>query len=139
MQAYYDGAPVGATVSSNASMSIIGFGGYSNQNSGWYDALLTYTEARRVLILGDANTQTGSYSPSFTGLTVTGLVQDTSVLIGSGSPLAAVLQYTPSSVALTATGTAKVLPGAGWIVFHDAEPAASVTVSTVMHYLYNAP
>lgn len=139
MQAYYDGTPVGATVTYNASMSIVGFGGYHDNNSGWYDMLLTYTEARRVLILGDANTQTGSYSPSFTGLTVTGLVQDTSVLIGSGTPLAAALQYTPSSVALTATGTAKVLPGAGWIVFHDSEPAASVTVSTVLHHLYNAP
>lgn len=139
MQAYYDGAPVGATVSSNASMSILGFGGYSNQNSGWYDTVLTYTEARRVLILGNDVALTGSYDPSFTGLTVTGLVQDTKVLIGTGTPLAATLQYTPSSVALTATGTAKILPGAGWVVFHDAEPADTVTVSTVMHYLYNAP
>jgi len=139
MQAYYDGVAVGATVSSNASMSVIGYGTYLNNHSGWYDTTLTYTEARRVLILGDDVALTGSYDPSFTGLTVTGLVQDTKVLIGTGTPLAATLQYTPSSVALTATGTAKVLPGAGWIVFHDAEPAASVTVSTVMHYLYNAP
>jgi hypothetical protein len=139
MQAYYDGVAVGATVSSNASMSVIGYGTYLNNHSGWYDTTLTYTEARRVLILGDDVALTGSYDPSFTGLTVTGLVQDTKVLIGTGTPLAAVLQYTPSSVALTATGTAKVLPGAGWIVFHDAEPADTVTVSTVMHYLYNAP
>lgn len=139
MQAYYDGAPVGATVTSNASMSVVAFGSYNLQNSGWYDTVLTYTEARRVLILGNDVALTGSYDPSFTGLTVTGLVQDTKVLIGTGTPLAAALQYTPSSVALTVTGTAKILPGAGWVVFHDAEPADTVTVSTVMHYLYNAP
>lgn len=137
IQAYYDGTPVGSAIISNSAMMVMGISNYISMFSGWANVTLTYTENRRVLRLGSALGGTGCFSSSFTGLSVTGLVKDTTVDIGTGTPLAAVLDYTVGSNPIVATGNVKVAPGAGWIVFHSAEPADTVTVKTILHHLYN--
>lgn len=137
MQAYYDGVAVGAPVISNSAMVVLGNSNYQYSFAGWAEVKLTYTEARRVLRLGSSGASTGCFSPSFTGLSVTGQVKDTVVTIGTGTPLTAVLDYTVGSNPLTDVGNVKVAPGAGWLIFHDAEAANTVNVSTILHHLYN--
>lgn len=98
---------------------------------------LTYTENRRVVRIGDLGTSTGSFNAKFSGLTTTPAAQDTRVLIGSGSPLTASLDYTASGVDLVATGQVKVATGAGWLIFHNNEPANPIDISTVCHFILN--
>ena len=134
---YYGGAVLHASVITTSQFVIIAEPSQSGIGCGWYDMALTYTENRRILRIGDALTSTGSYSPKFAGLTHTPLALDTKVLIGDGSPLEAILDYTTAGVALTGTGRIKVCTGAGWLVFHDSEPANAITGSTVAHYVLN--
>lgn len=104
---------------------------------GWYDMKLTYTENRRVLRLGASLDSSGSFSSKFSALTYNGLCNDVKVLIGSGSPLEAALDYTSSGSPVPSTGTVKVCPGAGWLVFHDSEPANPISGSAVAHFVLN--
>lgn len=134
VSAYYDGTPVGS-VTSSSQFSVMARSSNDAHESGWYDAKLTYTENRRVLRLGNSGSSTGSYSPKFSSLTSTSLAKDAKVLIGSGSPLEAILDYTTSAVALTATGRVKVAAGAGWLIFHDSEVANPVSGYATAHYV----
>lgn len=135
--AYYDGVEQHSAIVISSRFVVLANAGSGATGGGWYDAKITYTENRRVLRIGDQGLQTGSYSPKFAGLTSTPLALDTQVLIGSGSPLAAILDYSSAGVDLTATGNVKVAPGAGWLIFHDSEPANPITVSTVAHFILN--
>lgn len=134
LSAYYNGTLVGTVSSSTSAFSILARGTSGDNETGWYDMMLSYTEARRVLIVGDDPSNTGYYSPKFSGLTSSGIIGDTKVLIGSGSPLQAILDYTPAGNPLSGTGRVKVASGAGWLIFHDSEAANPVTVKTVAHY-----
>lgn len=104
---------------------------------GWYDMKLSYTENRRVLRVGSAIGNTGSYNPKFSSLTYSSLPNDAKVLIGSGSPLQAILDYSSAGVALTGTGRVKVCPGAGWLIFHDSEAADAVSGNVTAHFILN--
>lgn len=132
---YYGGLALHAPLVISSAMAIMALGHTGTHTSGWYDMKLNYTEARRVLRLGDLGLLTGSYDPKFSALTHTGLAADTKVYVGSGSPLQMTLDYTMSTVALTGTGTVKVATGSGWLIFSDSEPANPVSGSTVVHYI----
>lgn len=134
VSAYYDGVLVGS-VTSSSQFSVMARSSNDAHESGWYDMKLTYTENRRVLRVGSSGASTGSYSPKFSSLTSTSLAKDAKVLIGSGSPLEAILDYTTSAVALTGTGRVKVAAGAGWLVFHDSESANPVSGYVTAHYV----
>ena len=114
---------------------ILATGNSGTSVAGWYDMKLNYTEARRVLRLGNQGLLTGSYDPKFSALTHTGLAADTKVYVGSGSPLQMTLDYTQSTIAVAGTGTVKVATGCGWLIFHDSEAANPVSGSTVVHYI----
>lgn len=138
IRSYYGGVEIGSTgVTIATALAISAYAGYSDTHAGWYDMKLSYTENRRVIRVGDVNNSTGSYNPKFSGLTQTGQAKDTTVLIGSGSPLTAILDYTVSTNPLSGTGRVKVAPGAGWLVFHDSEAANPVTGKTVAHNILN--
>lgn len=136
VRTYFDGVEIGTGITSGVTGSYLvrSRGSQYSYDTGYYDIKLTYTEARRVLRVGSAGVPSGSYSPRFLGLTMynTG---DTRLTIGSGPGLSAVLEYTGAATAITGTGKVKVAPGAGWLIFHDAEPANPVTGVTLAHYL----
>ena len=136
VRTYFDGVEIGTGITSGVTGSYLvrSRGTQYSYDTGYYDIKLTYTEARRVLRVGNAGVPSGSYSPRFLGLTMynTG---DTRLTIGSGPGLSAVLEYTGAATAITGTGKVKVAPGAGWLIFHDAEPANPVTGVTLAHYL----
>jgi len=133
--AYYGGVALHTPVSSSSAMAILADSNSGTSVSGWLDMKLNYTEARRVLRLGNQGLLTGSYDPKFSALTHTGLAEDTKVYVGSGSPLQMTLDYTQSTIAVAGTGTVKVATGCGWLIFHDSEVANPVSGSTVVHYI----
>lgn len=135
--AYYNGVALHTPVVITSQFSIAADAADFGYGQGWWDMKLTYTEARRVLRLGSAVGSTGSYSPKFSSLTYSSLPGDVTVNIGSGTPLTAILDYTSAGVALTGTGRVKVCPGAGWLVFHDSEPANVLSGSAVGHFILN--
>lgn len=132
---YYDGVELHSPLVISSAMGILANGNSGASVAGWYDMKLNYTEARRVLRLGDLGLLTGSYDPKFSALTHTSLANDTKVYVGSGSPLQMVLDYTQATIAVPGTGTVKVATGCGWLIFHDSEPANPITGSTVAHYV----
>lgn len=132
---YYNGVAQHAAVVTSSAMVIFANGNTGAAQAGWHGMMLTYTENRRVLRLGNQGLLTGSYDPKFSGLTHTGLANDTKVYVGSGSPLQMTLDYTPSSNPIAATGTVKVATGCGWLIFHNSEASNPVTGSTVVHYV----
>lgn len=136
VRTYFDGVEIGSGITSGVSGSFLvrSRGTQYSYDSGYYDIKLTYTEARRVLRVGNAGVPSGSFSPRFMGLTMynTG---DTRLTLGTGPGLSAVLDYTGAATAISGTGVVKVAPGAGWLIFHDAEPANPVTGVTLAHYL----
>ncbi len=109
----------------------------NSYGQGWYDMKLSYTENRRVYRIGSAVGNTGSYSPKFSSLTYSSLPGDAKVLIGSGSPLQAILDFTSAGVALAGTGRVKVCAGAGWLIFHDSEPANAISGNVTAHFILN--
>lgn len=134
LSAYYNGTLVGSVAGSTSAFSILARGTVNTDESGWWDMKMTYTEARRVFRVGDSGLGTGCYNANFSGLTSSSIPNDTKVMIGSGSPLQAILDYTPAGNPLTGTGRVKVASGAGWLIFHDSEGANPITVTTVAHY-----
>lgn len=134
---YYNDDALHAAVNSTSQFVILADASDNVYGQGWWDMKLTYTETRRVLRLGSAVGSTGSYSPKFSSLTYSSLPGDVTVNIGSGTPLTAILDYTSAGVALTGTGRVKVCPGAGWLIFHDSEPANPVSGSVVAHFVLN--
>jgi hypothetical protein len=138
--AYYDGVQVGASVTSSSALVIMIQGDVvdsTNKETGWYGMKISYTEARRVMRVGDSGTFTGSYAPNFSALTYSSLAGDAKVYLGSPVPLAATLDYTTSGVAISGTGIVKVAPGAGWLIFHDSEPANVVSGFVHAHHVLN--
>lgn len=134
LSAYYNGTLVGTVASSTSAFSILARGTAGTNESGWWDMKLTYTEARRVFRVGEVGPGTGCYNANFSGLTSSSIPNDTKVLIGSGSPLQAILDYTPAGNPLSGTGRVKVASGAGWLIFHDSETANPIEVTAVAHY-----
>jgi hypothetical protein len=134
---YYNGVALHAAVNSTSQFVILADASDNAYGQGWWDMKLSYTEVRRVLRLGSAVGSTGSYSPKFSSLTYSSLPGDVTVNIGSGTPLTAILDYTSAGVALTGTGRVKVCPGAGWLIFHDSEPANPVSGTAVAHFVLN--
>lgn len=136
INAYYDGTVVAGTTVTSSSQFMVraGMGGF--YYAGFYDMRITYTEARRVLRVGSATVPlSGQYHPKFSALTYNGLCKDLRVFLGSGTPLEAVLDYTPSPVTLVGTGNVKVAPGAGWLIFHDSELTNPVTGFATAQYI----
>ena len=134
---YYNGVQQGSTVT-NASQFVIQASSHNNADeSGWWDMKLTYTENRRVLKIGDSGTSTGYYNSKFSGLSTSSAAKDVSVLIGSPSPLTAILDYSSAGTPLAGTGRVKVATGAGWLIFHNSEPANPVNIAAVAHYVLN--
>lgn len=134
---YYNGVALHSAVNSTSQFVIIADAADNAYGQGWWDMELTYTEARRVMRIGSAVGSTGSYSPKFSSLTYSSLPADVKVYIGSGTPLTAILDYTSAGVALSGTGRVKVCPGAGWLIFHDSEPANPVSGRAVAHFVLN--
>ena len=135
--AYQNGVALHAAVTSSSQFVILA-DAYTNSIAwGWWDMKLTYTENRRVMRVGSAVGNTGSYSPKFSSLTYSSLPGDAKVLIGSGSPITAVLEYTSAGVAVTGTGKVKVCPGAGWLIFHDSEADNPVSGNVTAHFILN--
>mgnify|MGYP000149051875 CR=1 FL=1 len=134
---YYNGVQQHAPVLITSRFVILANSDAGWTGAGWWDMKLTYTENRRVVRIGDLGTSTGSFNAKFSGLTTTPAAQDTRVLIGSGSPLTASLDYTASGVDLVATGQVKVATGAGWLIFHNNEPANPIDITTVCHFILN--
>ena len=128
--AYYNGVALHAPVSTTSQFVIIADAGQYSAGQGWWDMLLTYTEARRVHRIS-AGPGLGCLHPKFSALTYSPTVGDVSVLVGSPTPLAMILDYTTAGVPLAGTGRVKVCPGAGWLVFHDSEPANVMSGSAV--------
>lgn len=124
-------------VNSTSTYVILAASNSGSKNSGWYDLKLDYTEGRRVLRVGDQTLSTGYYDPKFSALSYTGLANDTKIYVGTGSPLQMTLDYTPAGniSPLAASGTIKVAPGAGWLIFSDLEGANPVTGNTVAHFV----
>ena len=136
--AYYDGTSMGSVTSSSQFVIMTRSGGGIANESGWWDMKLTYTEARRVLIVGTAGSPgTGYYNSKFAGLISNTVSAANQVYIGSGSPLTAIMDYTTAGVALTSTGRVKVAAGAGWLIFHDSEAANPVTGYAHATYMLN--
>lgn len=134
---YYDGVAQHAAVNTTSQFVIMAEDNGGAIGCGWYNCILTYTEARRVMRVGSAVGSTGSYNAKFSSLTYGSTAADTKVYIGSGTPLEAVLDYSTAGVALTGTGRVKVCAGAGWLIFHDSEPANPVSGRTVAHFVLN--
>lgn len=133
---YYDGNVIAGTTVTNSSQ----FVAYINNNNaaycGFYDMFLTYNEARRILRVGSSIAPlSGQYKSNFSALTYGNEAGDVKVLIGSGTPLTANLVYTSAAAAIPGTGYVKVAAGAGWLIFHDSEPANPVSVTAVAHYV----
>ena len=135
--AYYDGVSQGTVSSSSKFVIMSRSGGGNNYESGWWDMKLTYTESRRVLIVGSSGAGTGYYSSKFAGLISNSVTGSNQIYIGSGSPLTAIMDYTTAGVALTGTGRVKVAAGAGWLIFHDSEPANPITGYAHATYVRN--
>lgn len=136
INAYYDGTIVAGTTITNSSQYVVrcSVGGF--YYVGFYDMRITYTEARRVLRVGSATVPlSGQYHSKFSALTHNGLSKDLRVFLGSGTPLEAVLDYTPSPVTLVGTGNVKVAPAAGWLIFHDSETTNPVTGFATAQYI----
>lgn len=134
VSAYYNGTLVGS-VTDSRKLVVYSESSDAELNSGWWDMKLTYTENRRVMIVGDQGGSTGYYHPKFAGLSATSVVSGTQVYLGSGSPLTAQMDFTASNVDITGTGIVKVATGAGWLVFHDSEPAAAVSGYATAHHI----
>ena len=134
---YYNGVQQHAPIVITSRFVILADSNIGGTGAGWWDMKLSYTENRRVVRVGDLGLLTGSYHSKFSGLTVTPSAQDTRVLIGTGAPLSASLDYTTSGVDLIATGQVKVATGAGWLIFHNSEPANQIDISTVCHFILN--
>lgn len=134
---YYDGVAQHAAVNSTSQFVIMSHDGGAQNGCGWYGCKLTYTENRRVMRVGSLAGLTGSYNAKFSALTYGSASGDTKVYIGSGTPLEAILDYSTAGVALTGTGRVKVCAGAGWLVFHDSEPANPISGRTVAHFILN--
>lgn len=131
--AYYDGTLIGSvTDARQLIVSATPAGG--DFDSGWWDMKLTYTENRRVMMVGDSGGSTGYYNPKFAGLTAASVAKGTQVYLGSGSPLAAVMDYSTADQALSGTGRVKVATGAGWLIFHDSESALVVSGYATAHH-----
>lgn len=135
--AYQNGTPLHTPVVVTSTFVIAAHARDGSQGQGWWDMKLSYTENRRVYRVGNPVGNQGSYSPKFSALTYVPSVGDTNVNIGTVSPLPAILDYTSAGNALTGTGRVKVCPGAGWLIFHDSEPANTFTGSTVAHFVLN--
>ena len=135
--ASYNGVALHAPVVISSQFVIAASALDSAYGQGWWDMKLTYTENRRVLRVGSAVGSTGSYSPKFSSLTYSSLPADAKVLIGSGSPLQAILDYSSAGVTLAGTGRVKVCPGAGWLIFHDSESANPVAGNVTAHFILN--
>lgn len=134
--AYYNGVALHAPVSTTSQFVIMADARQHSTGQGWWDMLLTYTEARRVHRIS-AGPGLGCLHPKFSALTYSPTVGDVSVLVGSPTPLAMILDYTTAGVPLAGTGRVKVCPGAGWLVFHDSEPANVLSGSAVGHFILN--
>ena len=138
ISAYYDGTLLGTTTSSSQFVIMARNGGgnsTTNPEAGWWDMKLTYTESRRVLIVGSSGAGTGYYNSRFAGLIANSVTGSNQIYIGSGSPLTAIMDYSTAGVALAGTGRIKVAAGAGWLIFHDSEPANPIT--GYAHALYH--
>lgn len=134
--AYYDGVALHAPISTTSQFVILADAYNANTGQGWWDMRLTYTEARRVHRIS-AGPGLGCLHPKFSALTYSPTVGDVSVRVGSPTPLAMILDYTSAGVPLAGTGHVKVCPGAGWLVFHDSEPANVLSGSAVGHFILN--
>lgn len=134
--AYYDNVSLYSITNTSQFVVVARSSSYAHE-TGWYDMLITYTENRKILRIGDSGTSTGSYSTRFMGLSSSPLVNDTVVYLGSGTPLLATLDFTTAGVAVTAPGTVKVASGAGWLIFHNSEAVQAVTGSSIAHYVLN--
>jgi len=136
--AYYDGSSVGSVTSSSQFVVMSRSGGSSQNETGWWDMKLTYTENRRVLIVGTAGSPgTGYYNSKFAGLISNSITGSNQIYIGSGSPLTAIMDYTTAGAALAGTGRVKVAAGAGWLIFHDSEPANPISGYVHATYVLN--
>ena len=133
---YYDGSLITGTTITNSSQIVAYIHNKSAAYCGFYDMFLTYTEARRVLRVGsDIAPLSGQFKSNFSALTYGNEAGDVKVLIGSGSPLTAILDYTSAAVPIPNTGYVKVAAGAGWLIFHDSEAANPVNLTAVAHYV----
>lgn len=133
---YYDGSLIAGTTVTNSSQFVAYINNKNAAYCGFYDMFLTYTEARRILRVGSSIAPlSGQYKSNFSALTYGNEAGDVKVLIGSGTPLTANLVYTSAAVAIPGTGYVKVAAGAGWLIFHDSEPANPVNITAVAHYV----
>lgn len=92
---------------------------------GFYDMTISYTDYRRMLLIGNQSLSTGKFNNKFLHTSVNGFLTSTKCIKNN---IPQTIVFTPQYASTLGANQVRMLSGSGYLVFSDM-PTASVTTS----------